>query len=158
MTSSTLLACLETVVLRPPGVWSAETYEDIKVHRRADPAYEWHPFWEYGAFLDVRDLAAAIERALVADYPGDGTVRCSGRRPELLGGRIPRMGTADPPGRPHPRRGPIRRGSIPDPARQLSSERPTGVVTGALVETASRVSVSSTSPAMLFGPARALHA
>lgn len=61
---------LETVVLRPPGVWSAETYEDIKVRRRADPAYEWNPFWEYGAFLDVRDLAAAIERALVADYPG----------------------------------------------------------------------------------------
>ena len=61
---------LETVVLRPPGVWSEETYETIKAHRRDDPSYEWSPFWEYGAFLDRRDLASAIERALIVEYPG----------------------------------------------------------------------------------------
>jgi UDP-glucose 4-epimerase len=61
---------LETVVLRPPGVWSDETYGAIKAARQADPTYEWSPFWEYGAFLDRRDLATAIERALVAEYPG----------------------------------------------------------------------------------------
>lgn len=61
---------LETVVLRPPGVWTEETYERIKARRAVDAAYEWSPYWEYGAFLDVRDLAAALERAVVVDDPG----------------------------------------------------------------------------------------
>lgn len=61
---------VETVVLRPPGVWSEETYESIKANRRDDPTYEWSPFWEYGAFIDRRDLGSAIERALVVEYPG----------------------------------------------------------------------------------------
>ncbi|CAA9229140.1 MAG: UDP-glucose 4-epimerase [uncultured Acidimicrobiales bacterium] len=60
----------ETVVLRPPGVFTETTYGEIKAMREARPSYEWSPFWEYGAFLDVRDLAAAIERALLVDYPG----------------------------------------------------------------------------------------
>jgi nucleoside-diphosphate-sugar epimerase len=61
---------LETVVLRPPGVWSTTTYDEIKALRRERPSYEWSPFWEYGAFIDVRDLATAVVRALVAGYPG----------------------------------------------------------------------------------------
>ena len=61
---------LETVVLRPPGVWTEATYAEIAALRDDRPSYEWDPFWEYGAFLDVRDLAAAIEQALVVAYPG----------------------------------------------------------------------------------------
>ena len=61
---------LETIVLRPPGVWIDETYLDVAARRADRPSYEWDPFWEYGAFLDVRDLAAAIQQALVVPYPG----------------------------------------------------------------------------------------
>jgi UDP-glucose 4-epimerase len=63
-------AGLETVVLRPPGVWTEDTYARIRMRRADRPSYEWSPYWEYGAFIDVRDLATAIERALVVDYPG----------------------------------------------------------------------------------------
>jgi nucleoside-diphosphate-sugar epimerase len=61
---------LETVVLRPPAIWTEETYARVKAKRAQDPSYEWRPFWEYGAFIDVRDLVAAIAQALVVDYPG----------------------------------------------------------------------------------------
>lgn len=60
-----------TVCLRPPGVFSAETYAIIRSARSARPEFEWSPIWEYGAFLDVRDLAAAVVAALtVADLVG----------------------------------------------------------------------------------------
>lgn len=61
---------LETVILRPPGVWEPDTYGWIAEQRRIRPSFEFEPFWEYGAFLDVRDLAAAIERAVVGPDPG----------------------------------------------------------------------------------------
>ena len=38
--------------------------------RSARPSYEWDPYWEYGAFLDVRDLALASVRALECDLVG----------------------------------------------------------------------------------------
>lgn len=59
-----------TVCLRPPGVFTEEIYAGIRQARRDDPAFEWSPFWQYGAFLDVRDLASAVERALTAPLTG----------------------------------------------------------------------------------------
>ena len=53
-----------TVCLRPPGVFTAETYAFIKAARAERAESEWTPIWEYGAFLDVRDLAAAVLAAL----------------------------------------------------------------------------------------------
>lgn len=61
---------VETVVLRPPGVWAEDTYEQIKALRADRRSYEWSPFWEYGAFIDVRDLAVAVHQAILAEYPG----------------------------------------------------------------------------------------
>lgn len=58
------------MVLRPPGIWTEDTYHDIEALRADRPPYEWSPFWEYGAFLDARDLATAIEQSLLVDYPG----------------------------------------------------------------------------------------
>jgi nucleoside-diphosphate-sugar epimerase len=63
-------AGLTTVCLRPPGVFTPEIYAGIRRARRDDPAFEWSPYWEYGAFIDVRDLASAVERALVAPPAG----------------------------------------------------------------------------------------
>jgi len=48
---------MQIVTLRPPGVWDVQTYDLIKNKRIEKPEYEWDPFWQYGAFIDVRDLA-----------------------------------------------------------------------------------------------------
>jgi UDP-glucose 4-epimerase len=61
---------ISTICLRPPGVWKPETYAEIRNLRRERPAYEWDPYWEYGAFIDVRDLAAASLRGLSCSLAG----------------------------------------------------------------------------------------
>jgi UDP-glucose 4-epimerase len=53
-----------TVCLRPPGVFGPETYGFIRSARADRPESEWFPIWEYGAFLDARDLASAVVAAL----------------------------------------------------------------------------------------------
>jgi nucleoside-diphosphate-sugar epimerase len=58
------------VCLRPPAIWRQEDYERIRKRRTEAPDSEWSPFWEYGAFIDVRDLAAAIVRANECPDPG----------------------------------------------------------------------------------------
>lgn len=65
---------IATVCLRPPGVFAEETYTWIKDARSADPAFEWSPYWEYGAFLDVHDLASAVSCALRCPDPGHVTL------------------------------------------------------------------------------------
>jgi len=61
---------ISTICLRPPGVWEETTYARIAAARAADPAFEWSPWWEYGAFLDVRDCASAFARAIHCADPG----------------------------------------------------------------------------------------
>jgi nucleoside-diphosphate-sugar epimerase len=40
------------------------------MQRRSEPWSEWEPFWEYGAFVDVRDVATALEQALTVPMAG----------------------------------------------------------------------------------------
>jgi nucleoside-diphosphate-sugar epimerase len=61
---------LSVVALRPPGVWTEATYARIEALRAERPEYEWSPFWEYGCFIDVRDLAQACVRALACALDG----------------------------------------------------------------------------------------
>lgn len=61
---------IPTICLRPPGVWKPETYVEIQRRRKERPAYEWDPYWEYGAFIDVRDLAAATLCGLTCSMTG----------------------------------------------------------------------------------------
>jgi nucleoside-diphosphate-sugar epimerase len=68
--SFTAATGVPTVCLRPPAVFSPATYDAIREMRRRDPTAEWTPYWEYGAFIDVRDLAEAIAAALVAPLTG----------------------------------------------------------------------------------------
>lgn len=65
---------IPTICLRPPGVWLPETYHEIQAARQARPEYEWDPYWEYGAFIDVRDLSAACIRALTCPIDGHACV------------------------------------------------------------------------------------
>jgi nucleoside-diphosphate-sugar epimerase len=55
---------IATLSLRPVAVWDAGIYARVQERRRAAPESEWEPYWEYGAFVDVRDVATAVERAL----------------------------------------------------------------------------------------------
>ncbi len=65
---------IPTICLRPPGVFDEDTYNFIISNRQANPDFEWNPFWEYGAFLDVRDAAEAARCALYCPNPGHVTL------------------------------------------------------------------------------------
>jgi UDP-glucose 4-epimerase len=59
-----------TIVFRPPAVIGPARHALMQGLRDADPAAEWTPYWEYGAWIDARDLAAAVLAALTV--PGIG--------------------------------------------------------------------------------------
>jgi UDP-glucose 4-epimerase len=61
---------LSILALRPPGVWTRDTYAMILSERSKRPEFEWDPFWEYGAFIDLRDLSLACLRALTCEVEG----------------------------------------------------------------------------------------
>lgn len=61
---------IPTICLRPVGVWDQDDYLRIQEARLIRPQYEWEPFWEYGAFVDVRDVASATVAALLCADPG----------------------------------------------------------------------------------------
>jgi UDP-glucose 4-epimerase len=61
---------LSIICLRPPGVWNKSTYFDICAERKKRPSYEWDPYWEYGAFIDIRDLSEAVFLSLLKDLKG----------------------------------------------------------------------------------------
>jgi nucleoside-diphosphate-sugar epimerase len=61
---------IASVSLRPVWVWDPGQYQRIETQRRSQPRSEWEPFWEYGAFVDVRDVATAVEQALTVPLTG----------------------------------------------------------------------------------------
>jgi nucleoside-diphosphate-sugar epimerase len=66
----TLSTGIATICLRPPAVLGPARHAKFAALREADPANEWTPFWEYGAFADVRDIAGAVLCALRCPDPG----------------------------------------------------------------------------------------
>lgn len=61
---------IATVSLRPVAVWDPGMYQRIEEKWRDDPQSEGHPFWEFGAFVDVRDVAVAVHQALTVPLAG----------------------------------------------------------------------------------------
>jgi UDP-glucose 4-epimerase len=61
---------IASVSLRPVWVWDPGQYQRIETLWRCAPRSEWEPFWEYGAFVDVRDVATAVEQALTVPLAG----------------------------------------------------------------------------------------
>jgi UDP-glucose 4-epimerase len=61
---------IATVCLRPVAVWDEAQYSHVRHQWRIQPRSEWEPYWEYGAFVDVRDVAAAVEQALTVPLDG----------------------------------------------------------------------------------------
>jgi nucleoside-diphosphate-sugar epimerase len=66
----TLSTGIATICFRPPAVLVPARWAQYAAARAADPAAEWTPFWEYGAFIDVRDVAGAVFAALRCPDPG----------------------------------------------------------------------------------------
>jgi nucleoside-diphosphate-sugar epimerase len=69
----TLDTGIPTICLRPPWVSDANRKAAELARRAANPEAEWSPFWEYGAWVDVRDLADAVHLALRCPDPGHMT-------------------------------------------------------------------------------------
>jgi len=63
---------MTVICFRPPGVWQQDTYHAVWRTRKANPGCERQPGWEYGTFIDARDLAAAVGAALTCDFEGYG--------------------------------------------------------------------------------------
>jgi UDP-glucose 4-epimerase len=61
---------IATICLRPVAVWDETRYARAEDRWRSEPSAEWEPFWEYGAFVDVRDVAAAVDLALTVPVRG----------------------------------------------------------------------------------------
>jgi nucleoside-diphosphate-sugar epimerase len=61
---------ITTVCLRPAMVCDPERYVAVAAEREREPSAEWAPFWEYGAYIDVRDVATATGCALAPSVTG----------------------------------------------------------------------------------------
>ena len=61
---------IPSVSFRPMAVWEPGRYRQAEEQRGARPESEWEPFWEYGAFVDVRDVARAVELAIEVPLTG----------------------------------------------------------------------------------------
>ena len=69
---------IPSVALRPVWVWPPGQYRQIEERWRAEPGSEYEPYWEYGAFVDVRDVATAVELALTVPLTGhDRALLCA---------------------------------------------------------------------------------
>lgn len=69
---------IASVSLRPVHVWDPGMYGRKQAQWRADPSSEWEPFWEYGGFVDIRDVATAVQQALTVPLAGHhGIVLCA---------------------------------------------------------------------------------
>lgn len=78
-TNATDMTC---IALRPPSVWPPERYEQVRAHLQDNPDSETHN-WEYGAFIDIRDMSAACIAALDAEVSGfEAMLVCA---PDILG-------------------------------------------------------------------------
>jgi UDP-glucose 4-epimerase len=61
---------ITTIALRPVMVRDEASFAQVEAERRAEPRSEWEPFWDFGAFVDVRDVAEAVGRALTVPVAG----------------------------------------------------------------------------------------
>jgi UDP-glucose 4-epimerase len=61
---------IASVSLRPVWIWDPGQYQRTENQWRSEPGSEWEPFWEYGAFVDVRDVVTAVGQALTVSLAG----------------------------------------------------------------------------------------
>jgi hypothetical protein len=107
---------IPTMALRPAWVWDPGMYQRIEAQWQAGPASEWTPTWEYGQFVDIRDVADAVQRALKRPVSGHHRMLlCSADIAATSPG--PRHDREIRPVRARPRPGPLPARTPPRPAR-----------------------------------------
>jgi UDP-glucose 4-epimerase len=94
---------IATVALRPVAVWDPDQRRRTGERWHAEPSAEWDPFWEYGAFVDVRDVATAVDLALTAPLDGHhrallcaSTIAASAPALDLAARLAPEVKVTDP--------------------------------------------------------------
>lgn len=68
--SFSLRTGIPSVCLRPVHVWVPGQAADTRRRWRKAPSREYEPFWNFGAFVDVRDVVSALRLALAAPLEG----------------------------------------------------------------------------------------
>jgi nucleoside-diphosphate-sugar epimerase len=61
---------ITSVCLRPLHVWLPGHAADVRAQWLREPAREWLPHWNFGAFVDVRDLCEAVKLSLRVPLAG----------------------------------------------------------------------------------------
>ncbi len=61
---------ISTICIRPPGVWTEEIFDIIRRRWEEDPTNDRKPYWEYGAFIALPDVAEAVKRAVHTPFSG----------------------------------------------------------------------------------------
>ncbi len=74
---STRITGLSTVCLRPPGIWDAGTFSTIRRRWAENPLNDRRPFWEYGAWLAIEDVASLVHAALHHPFNGHAVFNVS---------------------------------------------------------------------------------
>ena len=68
---------IATVCLRPPGIWTDEIFSVIRRRWREDPRRDRQPFWEFGAFIALPDVAEAVRCAVHHPFAGHAILHLS---------------------------------------------------------------------------------
>jgi nucleoside-diphosphate-sugar epimerase len=68
---------IATICLRPPGIWTEEIFDFIRKRWAEDPMNDRRPFWEYGAFIALSDVAEAVRCAVHHPFTGHATLHLS---------------------------------------------------------------------------------
>jgi UDP-glucose 4-epimerase len=63
---------IATVCLRPAGVWTEDTIAMLRTRWARDPQLDHKPFWEYGAYIALEDLADLTCRVVHRPIAGHG--------------------------------------------------------------------------------------
>jgi nucleoside-diphosphate-sugar epimerase len=68
---------VSTICLRSPGIWADERFDFIRKRWAEDPMDDRRPFWEYGAFIALSDVAEAIGCAAHLHFSGHAILTIS---------------------------------------------------------------------------------
>ena len=63
---------ISTICLRPAGVWTEDTIAMLRSRWARDPDLDHQPFWEYGAYVALEDLAELVRLVIHRPIPGHG--------------------------------------------------------------------------------------
>jgi UDP-glucose 4-epimerase len=68
---------VSTICMRPPGIWTEEIFKFIRKRWDEDPLNDRRPYWEYGAFIAIQDVAHAVWCAIHNPFHGHAVLHIS---------------------------------------------------------------------------------